>query len=37
MQGTDYGKVAKASAEYGELQAELEACYARWDELSELA
>ncbi|MBQ3801673.1 MAG: ABC-F family ATP-binding cassette domain-containing protein [Treponema sp.] len=37
MQGTDYVKVAKASAEFGELQAELEACYARWDELSELA
>ena len=37
MQGTDYGKVAQASEKYGKLQAELESCYARWDELSELA
>lgn len=37
MQGMDYGKVAQASERYGKLQAELESCYARWDELSELA
>ena len=37
MQGTDYAAVARASGEYGKLQAELESCYARWDELSELA
>ena len=36
IQGTDYGAVAKASEAYGTLQAELEACYSRWDELSEL-
>lgn len=36
MQETDYNKVAQASEEYGKKQAELESCYARWDELSEL-
>ncbi|MBQ9537678.1 MAG: ABC-F family ATP-binding cassette domain-containing protein [Treponema sp.] len=36
MTGSDYAKVAKVSEEYGSMQAELETCYARWDELSEL-